>query len=61
MPRKSARRPDLPVASVVNFSFQDRTYQIDPERRKVYRSFVEIETSKAVEIYSIWRSSNVRV
>lgn len=60
MPRKTVRRQDPAAVSVVNFLFQNRTYQIDPERQKVYRSFVEIETSKAFEIYSIWRSSNVR-
>ena len=47
------------VPSFVNFDFQDRTYQIDPERRKVYRRFVEIETSKASEIMTVWRSQNV--
>lgn len=40
---------------IVQFQFEDRTYQIDPGLRKVYRRFVEIETSKAAEIFSIWR------
>ncbi len=40
---------------IVQFQFEDRTYQIDPLLRKVYRRFVEIETSKAAEIFSIWR------
>jgi hypothetical protein len=40
---------------IINFTFQDRIYQIDPSRKKVYRRFVEIETSKASEIFSIWR------
>ena len=44
---------------IVTFEFQDRTYQIDPGQRKVYRRFVEIETSKAAEIFSIWRSATV--
>lgn len=49
-----------PVApKFVTFDFERRTYQIDPERRKVYRRFVEIETSKASEIMSLWRSQNV--
>jgi hypothetical protein len=39
----------------VNFEFQDRTYQIDPGQKKVYRRFVEIETAKAAEIFSVWR------
>ena len=57
MPRKLTKKQD-PV-SIVTFQFQDRTYQIDPGRRKVYRRFVEIETSKAAEIFSIWRSECV--
>jgi hypothetical protein len=56
MPRKSARKKADPVTGVLNFNVDNRTYQIDPNRQKVYRSFVEIETSKAFEIYSLWRS-----
>lgn len=57
MPRKTVRADGQPATHIVNFDFGERTYQIDPERRKVYRRFVEIETSKAFEIYTIWRSS----
>jgi hypothetical protein len=46
---------------IVNFDFNDRTYQIDPEQKKVYRSFVEIEKAKAFEIISCWRASHVSV
>ena len=42
----------------VNFNVGDRIYQIDPQRQKVYRQFVQIETSKASEIYAVWRSQN---
>ena len=44
---------------MVTFDFQDRTYQIDPGRKKVYRRFVEIETSKASEIFSNWRAQRL--
>ena len=57
MPRKLAR-PPVPTPTTIDFRFNDRTYQIDPERRKVYRRFVEIETSKAAEIFSFWRSQS---
>ncbi len=58
MPRKPAM--DAKASHpIVNFSFEDRTYQIDPDRRKVYRRFVEIETSKAFEIYTHWRTQNL--
>ena len=43
---------------IVTFDFNERTYQIDPGRKKVYRRFVEIETSKAAEILSIWKSAH---
>jgi hypothetical protein len=56
MPRKL--KP-IEGSTVVNFTFQERTYQIDPRRRKVYRRFVEIETAKAAEIFSTWRAQNV--
>ncbi len=61
MTRKSTRRKTEGQGGVVNFVFGNRTYQIDPQRRKVYRSFVEIETAKAFEIYLHWRSSEARV
>ena len=59
MPSKTARAKSQLVPNIVNFDFGNRTYQIDPERQKVYRAFVEIETSKAFLIYSVWRSSNL--
>ena len=55
MARKRTAHSNPPTA-MVTFSFQDRTYQIDPGRKKVYRRFVEIETSKASEIFSTWRA-----
>ena len=59
MPRK--RLDDRPATPIVNFNFEDRTYQIDPGRKKVYRRFVEIETSKAFEILSTWRAAHASV
>ncbi len=50
------RRVESAPEVMVDFEFQDRTYQIDPRLRKVYRRFVEIETSRAAEIFSSWRS-----
>lgn len=61
MPRKSPRSKAESKSPVVSFSFEDRTYQIDPERQKVYRRFVEIETSKAFEIFSTWRAQSAHV
>ena len=57
MARKT--RAAKPAPTFVNFDFENRTYQIDPDLRKVYRRFVEIETSKAATIISVWRSEAV--
>ena len=57
MPRKSAVKKE--VTPIVSFEFQDRTYQIDPGQKKVYRRFVEIETSRAMEIFTVWRTRSV--
>lgn len=57
-PKKNVEMPTRPI---VNFSFGDRTYQIDPGRNKVYRRFVEIETAKAFEILSTWRSQTASI
>lgn len=48
-----------PKVKVVDYSFGAQTYQIDPERHKVYRRFVEIETGRASAIFASWRASNV--
>lgn len=53
-----ARKTDRPVARMVDFDFGDRTYQIDLHQQKVYRRFVEIETAKAFEILTTWRSQH---
>jgi hypothetical protein len=60
VPAKTSRRKPEPKVVVVNFSLGDRTYQIDPERQKVYQRFVEIESARASTIYSMWRSQNLR-
>ena len=42
---------------IVTFTHEDQTYQIDPDLRKVYRRFVEIETKKAATIFAVWKES----
>ena len=56
MPKKQIQKAK-PPSPIVIFQFEDRTYQIDTTQKKVYRRFVEIETSRAVEIFSTWRAS----
>ena len=47
-----------PKAKVIDYSFGTQTYQIDPQRQKVYRRFVEIETGRASTIFASWRASS---
>jgi hypothetical protein len=56
MPRVRTVKPTPVPPKIVSFDFENRTYQIDPNLRKVYRSFVEIETSRASTILQVWRS-----
>jgi hypothetical protein len=60
VPIKTSRRKEEAKIVVVDFAFGDRTYQIDPQRQKVYQRFVEIESARASAIYSVWRSQNAR-
>jgi hypothetical protein len=60
MARKSRKRVSEVESKIVHFDFQQRTYEIDPQRRKVYRRFVEIETSKANEIFTVWKASTLQ-
>lgn len=57
MAKRIKRKP----GKIENFDFENRTYQIDPDLKKVYRSFVEIETSKASAILMSWREQAVSV
>ena len=57
MPRKRIVKEKTP-SPIVTFQFDNRTYEIDPGQRKVYRRFVELETSRAAEIFSIWRADH---
>jgi hypothetical protein len=55
--RKSKGSTAEPTRSFVDFRFEDTTYQIDPAKRKVYRSFVEVETSRASHIIACFHGT----
>ncbi len=55
MARKQRQKP----GKIEQFNFENRTYQIDPDLKKVYRAFVEIETAKASAILLVWRERAV--
>ena len=58
MATKKTKASVQPKVRVVDYSFGSRTYQIDTERHKVYRQFVEIESARASTIFASWRASN---
>ena len=43
---------------IVNFRYQQTEYQIDPERRQVYKNWVEVETAKTFLIINAWAIAN---
>ncbi|MBI1949934.1 MAG: hypothetical protein HYS34_01045 [Acidobacteria bacterium] len=52
--RKKASQPQN---GMVNFSFANVSYQIDPSRRKVYHRWIEVETAKTCQIMGAWSQS----
>ncbi len=41
----------------INFAYENSSYQIDPEKGKVYQRWIEIERAKEFTILSAWRNS----
>jgi hypothetical protein len=48
------------MPGIIDFSFDDTQYQIDTNRRKVYRNWVEVETSRTFLIMGAYSSSQVQ-
>jgi hypothetical protein len=42
---------------MIEFNFDNTLYQIDPTRRKVYRSWIEVETAKTSLIFGAYSST----
>lgn len=51
--RKSRKNP----FGMIEFSFDNTLYQIDPTRRKVYRQWIEVETAKTSLIFGAYSST----
>ncbi len=56
MPKSHAAKTSCHSHPFVDFRFVDTIYQIDVRRRKVYRNFVEVETSRASQIMAGFHS-----
>jgi hypothetical protein len=50
----------VPVSSIVEFAYDNTSYQIDTERRKVYRKWIEVESARTYLIMSAWSALNVK-
>jgi len=51
---RSRKPSSKPKNGMVDFSFANVSYQIDPTRRKVYHRFIEVETAKTCLIMGAW-------
>ena len=62
--RKSAPKKKDPIPALthglVSFSFQNIDYQIDLDKSKVYRRFVEVEKSRTNSIITAYRTGAVQ-
>jgi hypothetical protein len=54
----SKKRKKADLDPMVNFRYQDVDYQIDPERRQVYRNWVSVNTARTFLIMSAWAAAN---
>ena len=52
---RSARRVE---ARYVKFKYGNTRYTVSPEKKKVYNEWVEVETSRAADILTAFRSEN---
>ncbi len=54
--RKSAAKQN----GMIDFNFGNASYQIDPNRRKVYQRWVEVETARTFLIMGAWGQSQAQ-
>jgi len=52
--RSGKRQASTIQNGMINFDFANVSYQIDPNRRKVYHRWVEVETAKTFQIMGAW-------
>jgi hypothetical protein len=55
--KKTRTTPDPVVPGLVSFSYHDVAYEIDANRSKVYRRFIEIEKSRQLSILNAFRTT----
>ena len=58
--KKGTPKRSVPVSSIVDFAYDNTSYQIDTESRKVYRQWVEVESARTYRIMSAWSALKVK-
>ena len=48
------------AARIVEFAYDNTSYQIDTQRRKVYRKWIEVESARTYLIMSAWSALNTK-
>jgi hypothetical protein len=56
-PRASRKKAGGKSNGMIEFNYGNVSYQIDPNRRKVYQRWVEVETARTFVIMSAWNQS----
>lgn len=56
--KKGAQKKSVQPSFLVDFDYGDTRYQIDTERRKVYRKWIEVESARTYLIMSAWSNLN---
>jgi len=58
--KKGTQKRRTADSTIVDFAYDNTSYQIDTERRKVYRQWVEVESARTYLIMSAWSALNAR-
>ncbi len=56
--KKASQKRSSRIPTTVDFDYNNTHYQIDPQRRKVYRHWIEVESARTYLIMSAWSAFN---
>ena len=57
---KGSQKRSARVQPIVDFDYNNTNYQIDTQRRKVYRQWIEVESARTYLIMSAWSALNAK-
>jgi hypothetical protein len=57
---KGSQKRSTRVQPIVDFDYNNTNYQIDTQRRKVYRQWIEVESARTYVIMSAWSALNTK-